>query len=321
MTFYGFVPLRRGILEHIHDGRLTTIEFAVISCLIMLADKETGRGEINAPLLRYYLPDLSSDAAQRALCSLHKKGYIYRHKPSSCKQAYSYWVNKYEATVGQHKSRRLCLDVVARSKDLRDILYVDSPVPGATVTATQGAAQPANSNNNRKDKQEKREVAAVAYRDSLGSVTAEVSQPKPGVAGEANRPEPTRTAQLVALEIAINPHRQSTLSELAAIVKSRVNMTQSMELTQRESPGIEALDGTPLQDISSALDWALEEPFWSQRIGGAGALKSFLRNLTTIQRQIAAKEKATSKTNQTKLKAASVAALPNKAFAYEGEVL
>jgi hypothetical protein len=320
MTFYGFVQLRRGILEHIHDGRLTTIEFAVVSCLIMLADKETGRGEINAPLLRYYLPDLSSDAAQRALCSLHRKGYIYRHKPSSCKRAYSYWVNKYEATVGQHKSRRLCLDVVARSKDLSDVLYVDSSVQGATVTATHGAAQPANSNNNRKDKQEKREVAAVAYRKSLDSISGEVSQPEPGVASGANSRKPHNDIQSAASETG-SAHRQSTLSELAAIVKSRVNIAQSTDFTKRESPGIEALDGTPLQDISNALDWALEEPFWSQRVGGSGALKSLLRNLPTIQRQMAAKKQATSKANQTHLKAASVAALPDKAFAYEGEIL
>jgi len=71
-----------------------------------------------------------------------------------------------------------------------------------------------------------------------------------------------------------------------------VNITQSTDFTERESLGLNALDGTPLRNISNALDWALEEPFWSRRIGGAGALKSLLRNLATIQRQIAAKEKA-----------------------------
>jgi hypothetical protein len=321
MIFYGFVQLRRGILEHVHDGRLTTIEFAVLDCLIMLADKETGRGEINAPLLRYYLPDLGTDAAQRALYRLQRKGYIHRHKPSSCKRAYSYWVNKYEVTAGQHKSRRLCLDVVTGSKDLRDMLYVDSPVQGATVTATQGATQPANSNNNRKGTQEKREVAAVAYRDPLVYVSAEVSEPKPELTSGANSSDRHRTAQLAAAETGTNGNRQTKLNELAAIVKSRVNITQSTDFTKRESPGIEALDGTPLQDISNALDWALEEPFWSQRVGGSGAFKSLLRNLPTIQRQMAAKKQANAKANQAQLKAASVVAKPEKAFVYEGEIL
>jgi hypothetical protein len=116
-------------------------------------------------------------------------------------------------------------------------------------------------------------------------------------------------------------HTQSKLNVLAAIVKSRVNMIQATDFTDKEAPGLEALDGTPLQDISNALDWALEEPFWLQRIAGAGALKSLLRNLPTIQRQMAAKKKASAKVNQTQLKAASVAASPDKAFTYEGEIL
>ena len=136
MIFNGYVPLRRGILKHIHEGNLSTNEFATLVCLIMLADKDSGKGEINAPLLRYYLPDLSSDAAQRALASLEAKGYIYRHRPGSSKRAYPYWVNNYEVTTGQYRARRVCLDGVARSGDVKDILYVDSLTQGATLTAT-----------------------------------------------------------------------------------------------------------------------------------------------------------------------------------------
>jgi hypothetical protein len=49
MFAIGFVQLRRGLLEHIQDGRLSTIEFAVLDCLIMLADIDSGKGKINAP--------------------------------------------------------------------------------------------------------------------------------------------------------------------------------------------------------------------------------------------------------------------------------
>jgi hypothetical protein len=199
MIFNGFVQLRRGILEHIHDGRLSTIEFAVLNCLIMLADKETGIGEINAPLLRYYLPDLSSDGAQRALSSLERNRYIYRVGPSSCKRAYRYCVNKYELTAGPHKSRRICLDEVVRSKDIKDILYLDSAAQGATVPATQGATQTANSNNNRKEKQEKRKVAAVVYRDPLDFVSSEPNERKTGCASGANSRE-RHGSQPVSLE-------------------------------------------------------------------------------------------------------------------------
>jgi hypothetical protein len=311
MFSIGFVQFRRGILEHINDGRLSTIEFAALVCLILLADIDSGRGKINGPLLRYYLPDLSSDAAQRTLSSLDRKGYIYRQNPSSCKRAYAYWVNKYEVTTGPHKLRRICLSKVAVSKDVNDIRYVDPATEGATVPATHGATQGANSNKNREEKHKKREVAAAVSRDSLNSVLVLSNGTKTGtVSGAmANGPEPGTA------------NRQSKLDALAAILKNRVGVPQSVTFTEKEASGLESLDQIPLQQMSDALDWALQEEFWSTRVGGAGALKSLLRNLPTIQRQMAAEKPGAVKVKPKQLKAASVAAKPNKAFAYEGEVL
>lgn len=308
MMFNGYVPLRRGILMHIHGGNLSTNEFATLVCLIMLADKDSGKGEINAPLLRYYLPDLSSDAAQRALSRLETKGYIYRHNPASSKRAYRYWVNNYEVTTGRYKARRVCLDEIAGSKDVKDILYVDSSTQGATVPATQGAINPANSNNNGNDKQKKREVAAVIRSDSMSSIPAGANGHEPLIPSTARTGEPHCG---ISPEAPGTGHgKQSKLIALSAIVKSKVNIAQSI-----------GLDGTTIQDISNALDWALQEPFWAQRVVGAGALKSLLRNLPTIQRQMAAKRKVTTKTGQPQLKAASVAANPGKRFMYAGEVI
>jgi hypothetical protein len=322
MIFNGYVPLRRGLLVHIHEGNLSTNEFATLVCLIMLADKDSGKGEINAPLLRYYLPDLSSDAAQRALSRLEAKGYIFRHRPGSSKRAYPYWVNNYEVTTGQYKGRRVCIDEVTRSKDVNDVLYVDSLTQGAALPATDGATQAANSNNNRKDRKEKGEVAVVIDRDSLGSIPAGANRLEPLSASVAstilrqcgNQPDASGTG--------VTGHSMNArMIALAAMVKGKVNVTQSIAFTEREAPGIAALGGTTLEDMSNALDWALQEPFWSQRIVGPGALKSLLRNLTTIQRQMAAQKKAAAKTNQPLLKAASVAADPGQPFNYEGEIL
>lgn len=339
MNYIGFVQLRRGILEHTQSGRLSTHEYAVHSVLIMLADKETGRGEINAPLLRYYLPDLSVDAAQRALKSLTKKGYVYREKPARKKRASRFWINKYECTAGPHKFKRVCLDEVFRSKDVKDIRYVDTPEGGATEGAAQGAtegatdpaAQGANSNNNRKVKQDKREVAAVAVdpiQDSLNSPnTINPADPgfrraETGIESGANTSVSLHALQKVSADTGATAKASpSKLDALAAVVTSRVQIKQSLNFTERESPGMELLQKTSLQDITAALDWAVQEPFWSGRVMGAGALKSLVRNLPTIQRQMAAQKLNAARASRPQLKARSVAPNPGKAFSYEGEII
>lgn len=329
MNYVGFVQLRRGILEHIHNGRLTTHEFAALNVLIMIADKGTGAGEINAPLLRFYLPDLSSDAAQRALAGLEKKEYIYRENPEASRRAYRFWVNKYEVTVGRYKSRRSCLDKVARSKDLRDIRYICSTNEDATESAvqgaTEGATQTANSNNNRQKKKEKGEVAAAAAffaTDELDSVQAEKYGPNGTVGTKANTDEPQR-------EIPGHPTKDESNTEqvdanieaLTLIVANRMNKTQKTDFTERERPGLEALKEGSLQAMTDALGWALQDPFWIARIVGAGALKSLLRNLPTIQRQMAAEKQGATEASRKQLKAVSVAPKQEKPFSYEGEII
>jgi hypothetical protein len=78
MNFVGWVPLRRGIIAHTQHGRLSNTECLVLIFLIMLADKGTGAGTINAPSLCAFLPGLSYDSAKRVLLSLEEKRYIFR---------------------------------------------------------------------------------------------------------------------------------------------------------------------------------------------------------------------------------------------------
>jgi len=104
--FAGWVQYRRGIIEHVLDGRLTGHEHYALSQLILLADAATGGDRINAPLLCYYTGHVfNQDSAQRILNSLHDKGYIwYRAKPFSTKSQ-PYWINHYTLTKGPMKAR------------------------------------------------------------------------------------------------------------------------------------------------------------------------------------------------------------------------
>jgi hypothetical protein len=148
--------MRRGVLEHVQTGRLSSQEFAVFTVLVLLADKETGSGRINAPVLMSWLPDLSYDGAKRSLLNLEEKGYIFREIQPYSKRMYRYWVNKYMPTAGPYKLLQTNLSKVSVSKDPNDIEYVDPAPQGAPQGALQTAPQGAPNNKTREGEGKKR---------------------------------------------------------------------------------------------------------------------------------------------------------------------
>ena len=159
MNFVGWVQLRRGILDHLHEGKLSILEFLVLIVLIMLADKETGRGTINAPTLRYFIPELSYHAAKRVLLSLEIKRYIYRQITPFSKIVYPFWVNRYLLSAGLHKGLRNDLTKVFESKDINDIAYINPALDDAPQGAPEGAPDPALNYKKGEEKIEKRNKA------------------------------------------------------------------------------------------------------------------------------------------------------------------
>jgi hypothetical protein len=123
MTFNGWVPLRRGIVDHLRSGQLTNSEALTLIILISLADKRTGAGTINAPTLRCFLPELSYAAAKRVLESLQLKRYVFREITPFSKVPYRFFVDKYEVTAGQHKGFRTDLSQVFDTKEIRYLKY------------------------------------------------------------------------------------------------------------------------------------------------------------------------------------------------------
>jgi hypothetical protein len=154
VNFQGFVPFRRAVLEHVQTGKLSTQEFAAFTALVLLADKETGAGRINAPVLMSWLPDLSYDAAKRVLLNLETKRYIFREIVPYSKRMYRYWVNKYIPSAGPYRLLQTNLSKVFDSKDPNDIEYVNpapqTPPQGAPQTPPQGA--PYNDKDKEKEK-------------------------------------------------------------------------------------------------------------------------------------------------------------------------
>jgi hypothetical protein len=89
----GFVQLRRGIIEHLKDGRITSDEFCAYTSMILLADHKTGIwtgcSKVLAKILHW-----SRRQAQAVLKSLRDKKYI----SGECKRGvglYRIKINKY----------------------------------------------------------------------------------------------------------------------------------------------------------------------------------------------------------------------------------
>lgn len=161
MNFVGYVQLRRGIMDHLVDGRLSNNEALVLMWLIMLADKATGKGTINAPTLRTFLPELSYHAAKRLLQSLEDKQYIFRQIKPFSKVVYPYWVNRYILTYGPHKLLQIDLSQVFESRDIADICYIDPALENAPEGAPEGALDPALYYKNRETKKETKECSNI----------------------------------------------------------------------------------------------------------------------------------------------------------------
>lgn len=95
----GFVKLRRGILEHYRDGKVSAYEFHIYILLILEASYETGvwHGSAEKLSIVYRIP---SRTCRDVLAKLHQKGYIRRFHSPGKHGNYPVLINKYECRDG-----------------------------------------------------------------------------------------------------------------------------------------------------------------------------------------------------------------------------
>ena len=182
MNFSGWVQLRRSLLDHIVEGRISNHEALTLIVLILLADKGSGRGTINAPALTFFLPGLSYDAAKRVLESLEDKRYVFRDITKFSKNVYPYWVDKYLVTTGPHRSHRIDLSKVFESGDVRDIRYVQSAPEDAPQDAPDNArerAPDAALHYKKETEKEKDNKKTPSVMEGVASVHSPKDHPNP----------------------------------------------------------------------------------------------------------------------------------------------
>jgi hypothetical protein len=102
----GFAQIRRGIWEHVRDGRMSLSDCAVYSYIISQADTRTGIWQGSAGALAGELC-ISPRAARRFLERLSKGDYIKRFSDPGKHVCYPILVHRFLLTNGEHKGEQL----------------------------------------------------------------------------------------------------------------------------------------------------------------------------------------------------------------------
>jgi hypothetical protein len=102
----GFLQLRRGVFEHVRDGRMSLVDYAVHSYITAQADTRTGIWNGSAGALAGEL-SLSRRKARRLIERLSRGGYIKRFPVPGKHVCYPILIHKFSITDGQHKGEQL----------------------------------------------------------------------------------------------------------------------------------------------------------------------------------------------------------------------
>lgn len=174
LTFNGYVPIRRGLIEHLQLGRMTPQETLVYVILLIWADHRTGIATTNAAGIVFLSGhQLNQSVVQKKLASLERKGYIKRpFFVQGQRGDQRIFIGKYVVTDGVLKGRVLTF---AKTTDWENPVYED-----VTETATEGATETAS------DRADVRAGVRADSNKKLRTENEEVRKKKLSGSAEAN---------------------------------------------------------------------------------------------------------------------------------------
>jgi hypothetical protein len=134
----GYVPKRRGIIEHLRDGRMTLQMYAAHDVLVLLAEKSTGIwiGSAKAFASNCGAGDISERQARHILERLESARYIKRFPVRRSHRNYPILIDKFQITFGAYSGKRLN---AAATMDSRHPVYEPCLEYGVEHGAEHGA--------------------------------------------------------------------------------------------------------------------------------------------------------------------------------------
>lgn len=261
LRFNGYIPLRRGLLEHLREGRITLREYEVFTILLLWADARSGIATTNGPGLVFLSGNqLSLDYTQKCLASLEKKGYIRRPfyvLGQRCDQRI--FIDKYVCTTGPLRLKQLSF---AKTKDWENPVYEniteeagESAGVSTAVHAGVNTSVDAASNNNRNEKNENKqewmdegmESSTAGAFDQTGETVVPVSDA--GASSPANQADQQLAGRLAQRFLTLLDHPKVHSNSAA-------DWSHKFDLLFRESQLTE-------DEFLDFLDFALKENDYS----------------------------------------------------------
>jgi hypothetical protein len=253
ITLNGYVQKRRGVLQHLVDGRMTPNEYFVFDILLILADHNTGCGKINASAIVFWSGgQLGVDGADRALRSLDKKNYIVRETSAGRMGLYPYRIQNYEIfwrdAKGAEHVRRTRFDRKTNKTETFDELLECFGAQPAEATAG-GNAEGTEEGTAEQGAEEIAEVTTIDKEQ--GTKDKNVGGEDMRGATTDRGPEPSKRDHANDLM-----HHFYDLLGTPASHKGKDRAWVDLILK---------LPGTPAR-IREVMDWALENETWARAI-------------------------------------------------------
>ncbi len=141
MTLSGYVPMRRGLLNHLQEGRMSLLDYLVYTLLLLLADRKTGIAMTNAGGIVYFTGNqIPLRTAQDCLQRLESNGYIKRPFRVHGRRIYdAIFIDKFVCTDGALRDMRVSF---ANTADWNHPAYVRCAEGADSVRTECGRSAP-----------------------------------------------------------------------------------------------------------------------------------------------------------------------------------
>jgi hypothetical protein len=117
----GWYPRRRGILEHLNNGRISLLDAAVHDFLCLTCNYRTGVATACAEKIRALCPrGTSLRAVQRSLDRLEKIGWIKRFRTHGARGNYPILIGKYFVTDASQRWYSVNLE---KTRDCQNVQF------------------------------------------------------------------------------------------------------------------------------------------------------------------------------------------------------
>jgi hypothetical protein len=165
----GFVPLRRGLWEHLRDGRMSPFEALAFIYICSQADTRTGIWKGSAGALVIEL-GFNSRTARDLLERMERGGYIRRFCNPGVRHCYPILVHKFPITQGEHNGK--VLDALSSTKQggLLDLKYFPCEVRVEVDVEVHGKV---HASQRRSENREERKTLSSASASTSASLESE----------------------------------------------------------------------------------------------------------------------------------------------------